>query len=95
MGAASAADRIVTAFAGHAFHASDRGEIPIGATIGIAVFPEDGRTANELIAVADAVLYQAKRSVGHAGSLRGGGLVDDDAADAALASTAAGSRSAH
>ncbi len=79
IGAASAADRIVTAFARHAFHASERGEIPIGATIGIAAFPEDGRTANELIAAADAVLYQAKRSVGHAGSQQGGGTAEDEA----------------
>ena len=81
MGAASAADRIVTAFAFHAFHASERGEIPIGATIGIAVFPEDGRTANELIAVADAVLYQAKRSSGHVGSSEGSGPADDHAGE--------------
>jgi len=93
IGAASAADRIVTAFARHSFHAPDRGEIPIGATIGIAVFPEDGRTANELIATADAVLYQAKRSVGHTGSQQGGRRPDDGEAD--LGSTPAGSARAY
>lgn len=35
-------------------------EVRIGTSIGIAFFPEDGRTAGELLAAADAALYQAK-----------------------------------
>lgn len=39
----------------------DGHEIAIGATIGIAVAPTDGSTYAELLAAADAALYQAKR----------------------------------
>jgi predicted signal transduction protein with EAL and GGDEF domain len=36
--------------------------VPVGLSIGLATFPADGRTAAELIAVADAGLYRMKRS---------------------------------
>ena len=36
--------------------------VPIGISVGVATFPADGRTAAELIAVADAGLYRMKRS---------------------------------
>lgn len=36
--------------------------IPLSASIGVAEYPRDGRTAGELIATADAALYQSKRS---------------------------------
>ena len=39
--------------------------MPIGASIGVATFPADGRTATELIAAADRALYQVKRGGGH------------------------------
>jgi diguanylate cyclase (GGDEF)-like protein len=36
--------------------------IPLTASIGVAEYPRDGRTASDLIATADAALYQSKRS---------------------------------
>ena len=36
------------------------------ASIGVATFPDDGRTATDLIAAADRALYQVKREGGHA-----------------------------
>ena len=61
-----AADRILEAFRDHAFVGEQRGPVPIGASIGVATFPADGRTATELIAAADLALYQVKRNGGHA-----------------------------
>ena len=63
--ARSAADRILNAFRDHAFVGEQRGPVPIGASIGVATFPADGRTATELIAAADIALYQVKRGGGH------------------------------
>ena len=48
-----AAERILEAFRDHAFVGEQRGPVPIGASIGVATFPADGRTATELIAAAD------------------------------------------
>ena len=41
--------------------------IPVGASIGIAIYPEDGRTATELLASADRVMYEDKRDRQHGG----------------------------
>jgi diguanylate cyclase (GGDEF)-like protein len=60
-----AAERILTAFRDHAFVGEQRGPVPIGASIGVATFPADGRTATELIAAADTALYRVKREGGH------------------------------
>jgi diguanylate cyclase (GGDEF)-like protein len=60
-----AAERILEAFREHAFVGEQRGPVPIGASIGVATFPADGRTATELIASADAALYRVKRDGGH------------------------------
>jgi diguanylate cyclase (GGDEF)-like protein len=60
-----AAGRILDAFRDQAFVGEQRGPVPIGASIGVATFPADGRTATELIAGADAALYQVKRDGGH------------------------------
>ncbi len=35
--------------------------IPISVSCGVAVFPEDGQKRHELVAVADANLYESKR----------------------------------
>ena len=60
-----AATRILDAFREQAFVGEQRGPVPIGASIGVATFPAEGRTATELIAGADAALYQVKRDGGH------------------------------
>jgi diguanylate cyclase (GGDEF)-like protein len=60
-----AADRILNAFRDNAFVGELRGPVPIGASIGVATFPADGRTATELIAAADQALYRVKRDGGH------------------------------
>ncbi|MEO8570832.1 MAG: diguanylate cyclase [Chloroflexota bacterium] len=60
-----AAERILAAFRERAFVGAQRGPVPIGASIGVATFPADGRTATELIAAADLALYRVKRTGGH------------------------------
>jgi diguanylate cyclase (GGDEF)-like protein len=60
-----AAERILDAFRDHAFVGEQRGPVPIGASIGVATYPADGRYATELIAAADRALYRVKRDGGH------------------------------
>ncbi len=60
-----AAERILEAFRERPFIGEQRGPVPIAASIGVATFPADGRTATELIASADRALYQVKREGGH------------------------------
>ena len=60
-----AAERILEAFREKAFVGEQRGPVPIGASIGVATYPADGRTATELIAAADRALYRVKRDGGH------------------------------
>lgn len=62
--ARAAAERIIEAFRDHAFHGEQRGPVPIGASIGVATFPKDARTATDLIAAADRALYRVKRDGG-------------------------------
>ena len=59
-------DRIISALAENAYRAPGRGPIPVTASIGTAAFPEQGRTARDLIAAADAALYRVKDSGGAA-----------------------------
>jgi GGDEF domain-containing protein len=47
--------------------------VPIAASIGVATFPADGRTATELIAAADGALYRVKRDGGHDAAVAGEG----------------------
>jgi len=56
------AERIRDAFAAAAFDGGSRRSVAVGVAVGAATFPTDGRTATELIAVADAGLYREKRS---------------------------------
>ncbi len=63
--ARSAAERILDAFREHAFVGEQRGPVPIGASIGVATYPADGRNATDLIAAADRALYRVKREGGH------------------------------
>jgi diguanylate cyclase (GGDEF)-like protein len=60
--AAATAARLREAFASSTFSRDGRLTVPVGVSIGAATFPADGRTAAELIAVADAGLYRMKRS---------------------------------
>ena len=57
-------------FAAATFTHDYRLTVPIGLSIGAATFPTDGRTAAELIAVADAGLYRMKRRPAHRGAAR-------------------------
>jgi diguanylate cyclase (GGDEF)-like protein len=59
--AARAAERIRDAFARSSFEGGSRRPVAISLAVGAATFPADGRTATELIAVADAALYAEKR----------------------------------
>ena len=47
------------------FVGEQRGPVPIGASIGAATFPTDGRTGTELIVAADLALYRVKRDGGN------------------------------
>jgi diguanylate cyclase (GGDEF)-like protein len=64
-----AADRILDAFRDRPYVGEQRGPVPIAASIGIATYPGDGRTATELIAAADRALYKVKRDGGHAAAV--------------------------
>jgi diguanylate cyclase (GGDEF)-like protein len=68
-----AADRILEAFRERPYVGEQRGPVPIAASIGVATFPIDGRTGTELIAAADAALYQVKRGGGHDAAAAGKG----------------------
>ena len=63
--AALVAGRILEAFRHSPFAAEGRMAFPIGASIGIATHPADGRSATELIAIADLGLYDAKDGGGN------------------------------
>lgn len=64
--AAITAGRIGAAFSESAYESQERGPVQVGISIGAATHPSDGRTAQELIAAADADLYRVKRA-GQAG----------------------------
>ena len=70
-----AAQRILAALAEHGYQSPDRSPVSVGCSIGVAAYPADGRTAQDLIARADAAMYRAKGSGGSAAELaaqRGG-----------------------
>jgi diguanylate cyclase (GGDEF)-like protein len=59
--AEQAGQRILTLLAEHPFSIADSGErVPLGVSIGVACYPEDGVGTRELLALADAALYEAK-----------------------------------
>jgi diguanylate cyclase (GGDEF)-like protein len=62
--AAGVAERILDAFRASPFAAEGRRPLPIGASIGIATHPFDGRSATDLIAIADLGMYDAKDAGG-------------------------------
>jgi diguanylate cyclase (GGDEF)-like protein len=64
-GAAEVAARMLAAFRETPFSADGRVPFPTGASIGVATYPRDGRSATELLAVADRGLYDAKAAGGN------------------------------
>jgi diguanylate cyclase (GGDEF)-like protein len=64
-GAVAVAERIIDAFRLTPMASDGRQPIPIGASVGIATHPKDGRTPTELIALADLGLYDAKSAGGN------------------------------
>jgi diguanylate cyclase (GGDEF)-like protein len=63
--AAGVAARILASFRESPFSSDGRVPFPIGASIGIATYPQDGRSATDLLAVADQGLYDAKAAGGN------------------------------
>jgi diguanylate cyclase (GGDEF)-like protein len=63
--AVRAAERILDAFRNRPFVGEQRGPVPISASIGVATYPDTGRTPTDLIAAADRALYTVKREGGH------------------------------
>ena len=60
--AASAfADRLSAAIGEIEFQGKDGRRVPIGLSLGVASFPEDTKSKDHLLAVADAAMYEAKR----------------------------------
>jgi diguanylate cyclase (GGDEF)-like protein len=55
------AERIEAEVAGRELHLNAGTSIPLRCSIGLASIPQDGRTPSEIIAKADAALYQSKR----------------------------------
>ncbi|HSK53377.1 MAG TPA: sensor domain-containing diguanylate cyclase [Clostridia bacterium] len=60
-----AAERILEAFRDRPFVGEQRGPVPVTASIGVATYPDTGRTPTDLIAAADRALYAVKRDGGH------------------------------
>ena len=56
---------MLAAFRDSPFSSDGRVPFPIGASIGIATYPQDGRSATDLLAVADKGLYDAKAAGGN------------------------------
>jgi diguanylate cyclase (GGDEF)-like protein len=63
--ARQAARRILDALGSMPFEDVSHGAVPIATSIGVATYPDDGRTATDLIAAADVGLYRVKRAGGH------------------------------
>ena len=63
--AGAVAARMLAAFRETPFSADGRVPFPTGASMGIATYPQDGRSATELLAIADRGLYDAKAAGGN------------------------------
>ena len=55
-------ERIRQRVADMVIDAGDAGELKITISIGVSSFPENGKSAEELVSVADQALYRAKGS---------------------------------
>ena len=58
------ARRVVSGILGRRHKMSDDTEVGVGVSAGLAVYPTDGRTSQQLLLSADAAMYAAKRSGG-------------------------------
>ena len=63
-GAREVGERIVAGLRDRPYRGEGHGPVPVGASIGTASFPADGRNARALIAGADAALYRVKQGGG-------------------------------
>src|SRR5205807_2980557 len=61
MDASAVAQRLRSAVRAHPHAAPDGTIIPLSISVGVACAPVDGRTRQELVAVADKAMYAAKR----------------------------------
>jgi diguanylate cyclase (GGDEF)-like protein len=70
--AVSGIDALVTRLSEHLRMGMNVGEhhVAVGASIGVAIFPDDGRTLDELISVADSRMYGEKRKTAEMRNLR-------------------------
>jgi diguanylate cyclase (GGDEF)-like protein len=59
------AQRVVSAVLERRHELSDGSQVTVGISAGLALYPEDGRTTAQLLASADAAMYEAKRGGGH------------------------------
>lgn len=57
-----ATERVVQVIAQQPFLLHDGTQLPVTISAGLALFPRDGRTGDELIAAADRMLYESKRA---------------------------------
>ena len=73
------AGRIVAEFRERSFEAEGRRAIPVACSIGVAAFPGDGRSAQDLIAAADRALYRVKAAGGRGTAVFGPTLVEPGA----------------
>jgi diguanylate cyclase (GGDEF)-like protein/putative nucleotidyltransferase with HDIG domain len=69
-GARAAADKLRLCISQNGYTTLDGSIVPISASVGLAVYPNDARQIEQLVATADANLYESKR--------RGGSPVDRD-----------------
>ena len=58
------AQRVVSAILERRHELSDGSHVGVGVSAGLALYPEDGRTTAQLLATADAQMYEAKRRGG-------------------------------
>lgn len=74
--AVKSAERIQAALAKERFRCEDSCLLPIGFSYGVAVYPDDAPDALELVATADANLYQSKAGGGNRITARSAGVTD-------------------
>lgn len=65
-GATSIARRLLAAFSSERVRTDGGGEVPLALSIGLAVCPDDSQNKQELLAYADASLYETKQASGNA-----------------------------